>query len=319
MRTAAEVGEIIRGVIADAEAGKISWSEAAWTAARACTGWAYVFGAYGEYCDPSNRRRRASADHPRIRENCKNFNGDDNQPGGCVGCKWFLGTAASNPKTHEGRTRFFDCRGFVYWILHQVCGMWDRCPAGATSMWKNAANWKEKGTVRDGVPEDVLVCLFVQKADKTGMEHVGFGFRGETCECSKGVEYHGTRAAKWTHWAVPVCVEDPDPDRKPTLRKGDSGTYVSLAQEMLMQRGYPLPKYGADGKFGNETRTAVKAFQEANGLKADGVIGPDTWKALEGTEPERRYTVTIPGVTFAQAEALIAAWPGATRMEDAAT
>ena len=36
-----------------------------------------------------------------------------------------------------------------------------------------------------------------------------------------------------------------------------------------------------DGKVGDRTRQAIKAFQEANGLKADGVIGQKTWDKLK--------------------------------------
>ena len=40
----------------------------------------------------------------------------------------------------------------------------------------------------------------------------------------------------------------------------------------LMQLGYALPEYGADGEFGDETKAAVKAFQKDHGLKVDGVM-----------------------------------------------
>ena len=51
-------------------------------------------------------------------------------------------------------------------------------------------------------------------------------------------------------------------------------------QEFLLQLGYALPQYGADGEFGTETEAALKKFQAKAGVKQDGVYGSDTHKAL---------------------------------------
>ena len=63
-----------------------------------------------------------------------------------------------------------------------------------------------------------------------------------------------------------------------TLRSGDSGTDVSSLQENLIQLGYMSGK--PDGKYGTTTVEAVKAFQKANNLSADGTAGPETLKAV---------------------------------------
>ncbi len=61
------------------------------------------------------------------------------------------------------------------------------------------------------------------------------------------------------------------------LRFGDRGPDVRQLQEVLNSKGANL---GIDGDFGEKTQDAVKAFQQQNGLKADGVVGPKTSLAL---------------------------------------
>lgn len=66
------------------------------------------------------------------------------------------------------------------------------------------------------------------------------------------------------------------------LKKGSRGGEVKALQRLLTGSGYGIGSYGVDGVFGNDTVTAVKAFQKANGLTADGVVGQKTWSKLLG-------------------------------------
>ena len=68
----------------------------------------------------------------------------------------------------------------------------------------------------------------------------------------------------------------------PLLKQGSAGMSVKVLQTVLKYRGCSLPKYGVDGDFGAETVAAVKQFQTAAKLTADGVVGVKTWKALVG-------------------------------------
>jgi hypothetical protein len=194
--------------------------------------------------------------------------------------------------------------------------------AGATSQWNNAENWKAKGEIST-MPKDTLCCLFVQKG-KT-MSHTGFGLNNETIECSAGVQHFTSRNKKWTHWAVPVIIDGqitptptptPTPETKPTLKRGSKGQYVTLAQTELINKGYSCGSFGADGEFGAATEKAVKAFQKDHGLSVDGIIGKQTWTALDAVEPLTKYTVTIPHLSSSQADALILQYPDATKTEE---
>jgi hypothetical protein len=59
-------------------------------------------------------------------------------------------------------------------------------------------------------------------------------------------------------------------------RSGSKGDLVKTLQQGLIDCGFALPNYGADGKYGNETSEAVKKLQTENKITVDGVIGPET-------------------------------------------
>jgi N-acetylmuramoyl-L-alanine amidase len=61
------------------------------------------------------------------------------------------------------------------------------------------------------------------------------------------------------------------------LRIGDQGDAVRDLQERLTQCGHSIT---LDGRFGDETFGAVRAFQERRGLRVDGICGSETWGVL---------------------------------------
>lgn len=62
-------------------------------------------------------------------------------------------------------------------------------------------------------------------------------------------------------------LEIPDSNKGPAVRD---------VQQALISLGYALPRHGADGIRGPETRAAIKKFQEDNGIQVDGDPGPET-------------------------------------------
>ena len=58
----------------------------------------------------------------------------------------------------------------------------------------------------------------------------------------------------------------------PVIKKGSSGTAVSMLQAMLC--------VNVDEKFGNATETALKTFQKNVKISADGICGANTWKKV---------------------------------------
>lgn len=66
-----------------------------------------------------------------------------------------------------------------------------------------------------------------------------------------------------------------------SLSRGSKGSAVKAMQTMLIAVGYSCGGYGADGDFGNDTDSALRKFQAANGLVADGIYGPLSKAKLE--------------------------------------
>ena len=66
------------------------------------------------------------------------------------------------------------------------------------------------------------------------------------------------------------------------LKRGMSGPDIKEVQEQLQKLGFftGTPR----GNFGEKTEGAVRAFQQANGLVVDGVVGLKTWGALFGAQ-----------------------------------
>jgi peptidoglycan hydrolase-like protein with peptidoglycan-binding domain len=80
-----------------------------------------------------------------------------------------------------------------------------------------------------------------------------------------------TRAVTTT--AKPTVVVPTTP-----LQPGDTGAAVTQLQKALTAAGFSPGK--ADGDYGDATTNAVKRFQSAHGLAADGVAGSKTLAAL---------------------------------------
>ncbi len=72
--------------------------------------------------------------------------------------------------------------------------------------------------------------------------------------------------------------EGDEDDTTSTLRPGMTGTKVKELQTRLRALGYF--NHSLDGKYDNQLKEAVVAFQKRNGLSADGIAGPATLKKV---------------------------------------
>ena len=81
------------------------------------------------------------------------------------------------------------------------------------------------------------------------------------------------------------------------LGSAHNGETVARVQQALIDMGFSLPRFGADGGWGGETIAAVRAFQSAAGLGADGLFGQKSMQALNSQAP---MNVTPAGAPAAQ-------------------
>ena len=63
------------------------------------------------------------------------------------------------------------------------------------------------------------------------------------------------------------------------IRIGSTGEDVTYLQESLTKLGYNSGPI--DGIFGSKTETAVKSFQKSKVLVVDGIVGNNTWAAID--------------------------------------
>ncbi len=64
----------------------------------------------------------------------------------------------------------------------------------------------------------------------------------------------------------------------PTLRRGNSGQYVTFLQQLLESNLIPVGTI--DGVFGTRTENAVRQYQQDRSLSVDGIVGANTWNSL---------------------------------------
>lgn len=108
--------------------------------------------------------------------------------------------------------------------------------------------------------------------DNSGNEIRTQGYYNYPWDCI--LRYTGSASASGGSINIPVYTGG-------NIKMGMKGTSVKELQENLIKLGYSVGADGADGDFGNNTYAAVVAFQQANGLEADGIVGNQTKQAIK--------------------------------------
>jgi peptidoglycan hydrolase-like protein with peptidoglycan-binding domain len=187
-------------------------------------------------------------------------------------------------------------------------GIYSRRPVRGGTAWSTHAfgaavdlgyDPKRHGGPGLAVVETEILPWLISNSAELGIQRIHLYQRTRYWEAGRGwIERSPGHGNDWIHvethpnaWgnneAIPSRLSEPSktpfdslqpvtPPRYPgrPLKRGSTGQAVTAIQGKLGQV--------VDGKFGPQTETAVKAFQIAQKLTVDGIVGPNTWSRLFG-------------------------------------
>jgi N-acetylmuramoyl-L-alanine amidase len=212
-----------------------------------------------------------------------------------VGEKYVLGARA--PKDNAQWKGPWDCAEFTSWLVYQVSGRLYGCTDNGddpdeadafTGAWRRDARiLGDIVSVADAAATAGAFVLRAARDKRIGHIVVSDGSGGtvEAAGANRGVVAGSLQGRIWdTGILVPwidyvrATTATAPITSPPILRQEARGECVRKLQLALASAGFdPGP---IDGIFGRQTTAAVHAFQIANGLVPDGVVGPQTLAEL---------------------------------------
>lgn len=141
---------------------------------------------------------------------------------------------------------------------------------------------------------------FFDWSSSPGLDHVGIvtarlpdgriaTIEGNTSDPSSGSSasvgvFERRRRVGIVGYGVPNFAAAQVADQLPLLRRGNRGPAVRRVQGLLRAANPALTdaNLSLGGDFGPVTERLVKELQTRHGLEVDGVVGPQTWRALLG-------------------------------------
>ena len=190
-----------------------------------------------------------------------------------------------NPRSQAGRWSLLDRARSIdddaalqscSWGIGQVMG----------AHWKHLGFSSPQALVREARSsvggQVTLMVRFIERDNLLpllrGRDWAGFArryngpaYRKNRYDEKMAVAYARYRGAEGT--TVPKVA----PSKPSMLRRGMRGAEVKHWQRQLLAAGYPV---ACDGVFGARTEAALKRFQRASSILADGIVGPQTRKAM---------------------------------------
>lgn len=185
-----------------------------------------------------------------------------------------------NPKSQTGRyqilekAKLLDVEAAISscsWGVGQVMGAhWKKLGFSSAEELETVATSGLTGQVE-------LMARYIQKfglVDECQRKDFAGFARGYNGPAYKRFKYDTKMQAAYNRYKKNVSVDASDTD---LIKMGMKGSKVRELQRLLVRAGFPV---NIDGDFGPTTKTAVQNFQRSHKLKADGIVGPKTWKFL---------------------------------------
>lgn len=200
-----------------------------------------------------------------------------------------------NRKDVESAGEHAWCANFVSFVLKKCdIDLWDLSCTSMQKRMKASKDWSEP----DDWPKrgDVIFFDWDQKKEEKPLDHVGIVVDYDAeYQMITYINGNGDSNEKVTRQSI-VCddsyqiwmryvgdetkSEDTYELTLRVLKKGCEGEDVKRIQQLLFQDGYSCGRWHDDGIFGDATEKAVIAWQKANRLTADGVVGKEMMTAL---------------------------------------
>lgn len=181
--------------------------------------------------------------------------------------------------------RVADCSGLFVWAFKQHGG---KIYHGSNTIWNEYLVPETRGPLAGVVKIRYGAAVFQNVNGRR--THIGIYKGGGMVEEERGTQ-SGCILSPLATWDEFGELKDADYTGETyetfeivpldTLTKGSKGELVKYLQNALAEEGYDIGKAGADGIFGSETLSAVRAFQYDHGLTADGKVGEKTWKVIK--------------------------------------
>lgn len=179
-----------------------------------------------------------------------------------------------------------DCQGLADYYYTHIVGVKTEITSNTNyTMWCKGHSSKNMGIC----PMEEGVALFRMHSNGR-VHHVGWLCRVngswyvvEAKGLKYGVVLTPWKAAEWDAWGRMLAKFNYDGEGEgEMIAYGQESNEVKAYQQLLVDAGYKLPKYGVDGDWGPETQAAHNAFQTDHGVDKSSVVDIATQVAIFG-------------------------------------